>query len=387
MRPGAVAALGVLVVGLGASHASAQQVEGARGWLGVGVQELMQCRVPSAGEDACWKRLVVSQVVVDGPADRAGVQPGDTILALNGEQLEKGISDEAFQHVKRGTVVRLEVGRGGRRSTLRVVPGEWPTGGTVAVRVPIAPGEVSVVQRPLAAPPLPTMQEGRLSPRILIRAEGGGLYQIEPQVEIRLAGPEGEAVRLQLDARETSEPGRQTRATLGRRLRAYADADAEGAAEVWNRYVQLYPGPELRALQDSVFRLARVRLDSLQRTLLRDERQYRTLVDRVRRDASGQFAWSASFGRSVAGAEFQPLSPELAEFFQGAGEGLLCLRVIEETPAHRLGLRPGDVVIEAAGRAVASLDDLRASFRSADGRRIELKWVRKGRPMRGTLRY
>lgn len=90
-------------------------------------------------------------------------------------------------------------------------------------------------------------------------------------------------------------------------------------------------------------------------------------------------------GNRIAGAELQPLNPELAAFFDGVERGLLVLQVLSATPASELGLRPGDVIVEAAGRPVASL----AGFRRAlmEQAAPEVRWVRRGRPMADTLRH
>lgn len=342
----------VLVAGLAA------QEPPARGWLGVGVQEVMECRVRSAEPDRCAKKLIVTQVVVDGPADEAGVQVGDTLLALDGERLDRGLAEAAFAGLRPGTPARLEVGRWSGRVAVRAVPAPRPTG-SVAVRVAVGPGATRVVRRPTVGPvPSPeTVEPGR---RLLIlRGDADGVYQVQ------LRDAEVEAA---------PEPG-LTPLYMAR----------EGG-----RYVRLDPGPQLRALQDSVFRAARLRLDSIQRTLAGDEERYAALVEGVRIEAPDGFGFDFGFrlglGRSVAGAEFETLSPELAEFFDGADEGLLCLRVLSDTPAARLGLRPGDVVVEVAGRPVSRVDELRAALGRAAPRPIEVRWVRKGETMRGVLR-
>lgn len=381
-RAGAL--LGALLLGVGVTAASAQQEGRARGWLGVGVQELMECRLYGADEDRCWKRLVVTRVVVDGPADRAGVQPGDTLVALDGARLDRGLADPAFAALRPGAVVRMEVSRAGRRTTLRVVPAGRPTG-TVAVRVPTPRGETRVIELAGAAPPAvvrPRPGEGG----IVIRGEAGGVYRIQPQVEVRAESSEGAAAVLPLEPGRAAEATRRSREALERRLREAA-AGGDVVSPEQSRWVHLDPGPELRTLQDSVFRAARARLDSLRRVLGGNEERLRALVDEVRLRRPAPLVWASGFGRSVAGAEFEPLGPELAEFFQGAEDGLLCLRVVAGTPAHGLGLRPGDVVVEAAGAPVASLEDLRDAFRRSGGGALEVKWLRKGQPLRGVLRY
>jgi S1-C subfamily serine protease len=87
----------------------------------------------------------------------------------------------------------------------------------------------------------------------------------------------------------------------------------------------------------------------------------------------------------VAGAELREMTPELAEYFEGQAEGLLILRVIPDTPAGRLGLRGGDVVVEINGRPVQSSSDFRREIHRAQEGAAVVKWIRKGTPKEGTL--
>jgi S1-C subfamily serine protease len=89
----------------------------------------------------------------------------------------------------------------------------------------------------------------------------------------------------------------------------------------------------------------------------------------------------------VAGAEFRHLAGNLADYFDGVEEGLLVVRVIPETPASRLGLREGDVVVEVEGRECRDVHSLRRAVAEAgpDGD-VSLTWVRKGERQSGNLR-
>lgn len=354
---GAVAFLGLLVAG---GLYGQTPPEASRGWLGIGVQELVECRADRGTRGRCAelrKRLVVSRIVVGGPADRAGLQLGDTLLALAGRRLDSGLAAPTFASLRPALPVEVRVGREGGARTLTVVPDRRPTGRvTIRVATPAGPEDV----RASLAPAPPRTDGPSPGVPLVLRAREGGVYQLHPRIAIVVRESEGDG-----------------------------------------RYVSLEPGPELRALQDSVFRSARRRLDSLRRAFAGFEER---LADRAARRADRAarpagvigrmpaveaplppLVWNAGFGRSVAGAEFEPLSRELAAFFEGAEEGLLCLRVVSGTPADRLGLRPGDVVVEAGGRPVSGIEDLRAAFRRAGGRPLGVRWIRKGRPMEGAL--
>ena len=78
----------------------------------------------------------------------------------------------------------------------------------------------------------------------------------------------------------------------------------------------------------------------------------------------------------IGGAEFRALTPELGAFFE-VDSGLLVTSVAPGTPAAEADLRSGDVVVEAAGRPVATVDELRRRL-SVPGERAELTVVRKG---------
>lgn len=81
---------------------------------------------------------------------------------------------------------------------------------------------------------------------------------------------------------------------------------------------------------------------------------------------------------SVAGAEFTELNPGLARYFDGAKEGILVLRVSPGTPAEKAGLRPGDVVVAIDGRRVRDVGELRWAVTWAGGKEIRLEVVREG---------
>jgi serine protease Do len=57
-------------------------------------------------------------------------------------------------------------------------------------------------------------------------------------------------------------------------------------------------------------------------------------------------------------------------------EGLLIRGVTEDSPAARAGLAPGDLIVGAGGRPVASIDDLFSALPAAPGGTVELSVVR-----------
>jgi len=58
-----------------------------RGWLGVVIQEVNQELAATFGLERSQGALI-AEVLPDGPADKAGLQPGDLVLYLNGQPIE-----------------------------------------------------------------------------------------------------------------------------------------------------------------------------------------------------------------------------------------------------------------------------------------------------------
>ncbi len=99
-----------------------------RGWIGAGGTDLTPALARSLGLDEATRGVYVTHVLENGPADRAGVEPGDVILALNGEQA-KGAYDimSRIAATTPGTVVQLTVFHDGRRRPVQVKVLERPT--------------------------------------------------------------------------------------------------------------------------------------------------------------------------------------------------------------------------------------------------------------------
>jgi S1-C subfamily serine protease len=71
--------------------------------------------------------------------------------------------------------------------------------------------------------------------------------------------------------------------------------------------------------------------------------------------------------------------PVRAAMGDSAVDGLLVSSVAEDGPAARGGVLVGDVIVQVAGRSIASLDDLRAAL--PVGVRIPLQVSRGGQPL------
>lgn len=98
-----------------------------RGWLGVVIQELSKELAESFGMKNTNGSLVAA-VEKGGPADKAGMEPGDVIVKFDGKPIVAS-SDlpRAVGNTKPGRTVPVEVLRKGNEKTLNVTVGETPS--------------------------------------------------------------------------------------------------------------------------------------------------------------------------------------------------------------------------------------------------------------------
>lgn len=103
-----------------------------RGWLGIEAQELNPELANSFGLNVP-SGVIVAGVVSGGPADQAGLQPGDILLEVDGRAVidpRRTMSDIAA--VEPGTTLQVTVARGGKPLQASLVVGERPTPSTQA---------------------------------------------------------------------------------------------------------------------------------------------------------------------------------------------------------------------------------------------------------------
>jgi serine protease Do len=121
-----------------------------RGRVGVGIQEVSASLARSFGLDRP-RGALVSTVEPEGPAEKAGLKPGDVILAFNGKPIEQSSQlPPMVAATKPGTKAEMEVWRGGKKQTLGVVVGELPNEQVAAAKRPAGQdGKLGLAVRPL----------------------------------------------------------------------------------------------------------------------------------------------------------------------------------------------------------------------------------------------
>ena len=98
-----------------------------RGWLGVSIQPLTPELARSFGAKEAAKGVLISDVVPESPAARAGLKPGDILLEFDGKRME-GPSDlqRAVGFFAPGQSARVKVWRDQGERTVEVKIGEAP---------------------------------------------------------------------------------------------------------------------------------------------------------------------------------------------------------------------------------------------------------------------
>lgn len=97
-----------------------------RGWLGVEVQDVTPELATSFGL-AEARGALIAGVVRGGPADKAGIRPGDVLLALAGKDVanSSGMLNQ-IAAIRPGDAVEMRVMRRGQEKTLQVTMGKRP---------------------------------------------------------------------------------------------------------------------------------------------------------------------------------------------------------------------------------------------------------------------
>jgi serine protease Do len=102
--------------------------ETRRGWLGVNIQSVSDDLAPSLGVEPGRGALVAS-VADDGPAEKAGIKPGDVIVKFDGKTVRSVRAlPRIVAQTAHGTTVDVEIARDGKRQVVNVVVGRLDEG-------------------------------------------------------------------------------------------------------------------------------------------------------------------------------------------------------------------------------------------------------------------
>jgi serine protease Do len=123
-----------------------------RGRLGVGIQEVNQALAESFGLDVP-RGALISSIEQGGPADTAGLEPGDVILEFNGRPIASANElPAAVAAMKPGEQTDLIVWHKGSPRSFDVKVGEMQDEGPVAaVDTKTESGRLGLALRPLSA--------------------------------------------------------------------------------------------------------------------------------------------------------------------------------------------------------------------------------------------
>lgn len=354
------------------------------GWLGV----TYDVRWVVEGGDGCASRVIVDGVAQGSPAQRAGIRGGDVLIAINGDRTPAARLRVLPGVLASGDSVRLVVARDGATREVTAIADRRPdrppatapgVGASSVVAPPLAPGRrlaPSATQALAASRDLPVVyldgdritasnvetgggQAGAVG-YWLVAGQEQPVYRSLParprnELDVRVAGllrcaaeqSRSLPALVALDLGHVRERAESLRVVIARRAQEYRDREGQ---EAMLRELVAARTSELDGALSHLF----------------------TQLGAPRLPAGAT---------DVFGAETVTMEPELAAYFQGA-RGLLVVRVAPGSPARRSGLRPGDVIMAAAGRPVASQADLRAVVAGPEAgstRAVELSIVRQGR--------
>ena len=148
----------------------------SRGYVGLTLGTFDADRWEALGQARDFKGAYVDSVTADGPADKAGVQSGDILVAVNGRAIANGTeATRAVGSARPNEDIRLEVLRDGRRRTITVRSGTRPS-----------ETDLRAGQNPSAVPGVPGGQTAPQGQEV----EGVSVLAITPALRSRYSIPD-----------------------------------------------------------------------------------------------------------------------------------------------------------------------------------------------------
>ncbi|HSK20353.1 MAG TPA: PDZ domain-containing protein [Longimicrobiales bacterium] len=288
--------------------------------------------IPGAG----LHQRIVADVVPDSPADKAGLEKGDTLLRINGLAASPQVMSAPFEP---GDTVVLRIRRDGRERDITVVAAERPS-------------EFRMV--------FPDSVDERFSIYMdRMRANVDSFSAVMPRVRLRqFDSDSGTIIILGTDTMHIARRGEMIRVSPDSLVRRF----------------------EMRGLPRMLTDSAGIHIFTPG-----EGRTFSFGGDSTVVRGFDLMATNVLMGlRAVAGAELAPLNPSLAEYF-GTTDGVLVLNAAERTPAERAGLRGGDVIVRVGDTPVRSIRDLRSAIEAAGRNDLILHVLRHGRNVEVTL--
>ena len=323
VAPAVLAFLAMLLTG---SQVQAQE----RGFLGINL-ECQNCQREDRGGVSVWwfsEHPSITWVREDGPAAKAGLQEGDVILAVRGIDLTTEEGGREFGGLQAGETTEFLVRRSGEEVSVMVTPGSPAEAFGEEYAVVMFPEKWDSVMLQLRK-----MYEGQLQLQIAVGQAERALAVTEAEAQRTSSAQQRETVikqRAQIDSMRLQMIKWQ------KVIRVQADSLAARTLKVVPRAVEVdVMAPESRTIM--------------------------------------------VYSNAVAGARFEALDEDspLVSDMDGVDGGLLIVKIVKDTPAHRAGLRQGDVVLTANGVPVRSVRELRKVL--GDDGEAELTFARKGK--------
>jgi hypothetical protein len=351
------AAAAMVTLFAAAAHLPAQErVEvhrepGSRGWLGFSFR--------SEGDGS---RVIIERVLPGSPAARAGVAAGDTLVQIDGRAATERAMDEMREGLKPGDRVQLTLRHGGSQAQRTVVAARRPGQNVVVLGRSIRISDDSMAE-PIVIQLDSLNALSRPEMRRMLDSLGLDIRGMQEMGRVR-----SRELRVQMDSLHTG----MMRIHMDS-LRRHLDSLSFRMDSLRVHLRHVYPGGVPGQDGEYIVEVGPDGLPRAGRVTIRGDGAMERAITRARTP------FFLDLGRrALGGAELVDLNDGLGSYFS-TRHGALVLQVSPGTPAARAGLQPGDVVVRAGDRDVASVADLRGALNRDDDGRLSLQVLRHGR--------